>query len=148
MQVLYALESQMSKTILWGGAKILEDWKIKIAVLWSLLEFCIIAVSTVLIQIAIAEEIVGGTTPEEILAIAISFLIPPIMAFLSITLKDSINRWLNIIVGIVFIVLIPIGTGFELIPTAYLPSIIVIAIVEVVALALIVWYALKSKQEA
>jgi hypothetical protein len=70
------------------------------------------------------------------------------MAFLSLTLKDSINRWLNIIVGIVFIVLMPIGTGFGLIPTAYLPSIIVIAIVEVVALVLIVWYAWKSKQKA
>jgi hypothetical protein len=125
----------------------MEDWKIKIAVLWSLLEFCIIAVSTVLMQITIAEEIVGGTTPEEILAIVISFLIPPIMAFLSLTLKDSINRWLNIIVGIVFIVLMPIGTGFELIPTAYLPSIIVIAVVEVVTLVLIVWYAWKSKQK-
>jgi hypothetical protein len=126
----------------------MEDWMIKIAVLWSLLEFCIIAVSTVLMQIAIAEEIVGGTTPEEILAIVISFLIPPIMAFLSLTLKDSINRWLNIIVGIVFIVLMPIGTGFELIPTAYLPSIIIVAVVEVVALGLIVWYAWKSKQKA
>jgi len=126
----------------------LEDWKIKIAVLWSLLEFCIIAASTVLIQIAIAEEIVGGTTPEEILAIVVSFLIPPIMAFLSLTLKDSINRWLNIIVGIVFIVLMPIGTGFELIPTAYLPSLVIIAIVEIVALVLIVWYAWKSKQKA
>jgi MFS superfamily sulfate permease-like transporter len=70
------------------------------------------------------------------------------MAFLSLTLKDLINRWLNIIVSIVFIVLIPIGTGFEFIPAAYLGSIIIIAIVEVVALALIVWYAWKSKQKA
>jgi len=124
----------------------LEDWKIKIAVLWSLFEFCIIAVSFVLIQIAIVEEL-GGGTPEEILATVISSLIPPIMAFLSLTLKDSINRWLNIIVGIVFIVLMPIGTGFGMIPTAYLPSIIVIAIVEIVALVLIIWYAWKSKQK-
>jgi len=125
----------------------MEDWKIKIAVLWSLFEFCIIAVSFVFIQIAIVEELGGGTT-EEILATVISSLIPPIMAFLSLTLKDSISRWVNIIVGIVFIVLIPIYTGFELIPTAYLPSMIVIAIVEIVALALIVWYAWKSKQKA
>ncbi len=123
----------------------MEDWRIKIAMLWSLLEFCVVAVSIVLIQIAITEEIVGGGTPEEILAIAISLLIPPIMAFLSLTLKDSINRWANIILGIVFIVLMPIGTGFELIPTAYLPSIIIIAIVEIATLALIVWYAWKSK---
>ena len=124
----------------------MEDWKIKIAVLWSLFEFCIIAVSFVLIQIAIVEEL-GGGTPEEILATVISSLIPPIMAFLSLTLKDSINRWLNIIVGIVFIVLMPIGTGFGMIPTAYLPSVIVIAIVEIVALVLIIWYAWKSKQK-
>jgi hypothetical protein len=123
----------------------LEDWKIKIAVLWSLFEFCIIAVSILLIQIAIAEELVGGT-PEEVLATAISLLIPPIMAFLSLTLKDSINRWLNIIVGIVFIVLMP--TGIPPFPTAYLPSLVIIAIVEIVALALIVWYAWKSKQKA
>ena len=122
----------------------MEDWKIKIAVLWSLFEFCIIAVSFVLIQMAIAEEIVGGT-PEEMLATVISSLIPPIMAFLSLTLKASINRWLNIIVGIVFIVLIPIGTGFGMIQTAYLTSVIVITIVEVLALALIIWYAWKSK---
>jgi hypothetical protein len=124
----------------------LEDWKIKIAVLWSLFEFCIVAVSFVLVQMAIAEEIVGGT-PEEMLATVISSLIPPIMAFLSLILKDSINRWLNIIVGIVFIVLIPVGTGFGMIQTAYLPSVIVITIVEVVALALIIWYAWKSKQK-
>jgi hypothetical protein len=126
------------------GVKFLEDWKIKIAVLWSLFEFCIIAVSFVLIQMAKTEEIVGGT-PEEMLATVISSLIPPIMAFLSLTLKDSINRWLNIIVGIFFVVMIPIGTGFGMIQTAYLTSVIVITIVEVLALALIIWYAWKSK---
>jgi len=122
-----------------------EDWKIKIAVLWIVMEFCVITVSLVLQNIPM--ETVAETTPEEILAIAITMLIIPIMSFLSLTLKDKANRWLNIIVSIVFIVLMPF-TGFELIPTAYLPSIIVIAIVEVVALALIVWYAWKSKQKA
>jgi len=124
----------------------LEDWKIKIAVLWSLIEFCMITFTMVLQSIPM--ETVAETTPEEILAIAISSLIPPIMAFLSLTLKDKANRWLNIIVGIVLIVLIPIGSGFELIPTAYLPSTIVIAIVQIMALVLIVWYAWKSKQKA
>jgi hypothetical protein len=125
--------------------KTLEDWKIKIAVLWSLFEFCIIAASFVLVQMAITEEIVGGT-PEEILATVVSSLIPPIMAFLSLTLKGSINRWLNIIVGIFFVVMIPIGTGFGMIETAYLPSMILITIVEIMALVLIVWYAWKSKK--
>jgi hypothetical protein len=93
-------------------------------------------------------ETVAETTPGEIMAVVISSLIPPIMAFLSLTLKDRANRWLNIVVSIVFIVLLPIGSGFELIPTDYLPSTAVIAIVEVAALALIIWYAWKSKQKA
>ncbi|MDL5504013.1 MAG: DUF6326 family protein, partial [Candidatus Methanoperedens sp.] len=40
--------------------------------------------------------------PELIFLFAFLFLIPLIMAFLSLTLKDSINRWANIIVGTVF----------------------------------------------
>jgi hypothetical protein len=124
----------------------LEDWKIKVAVLWSLLEFCMITIGTVEFYLYHMEEmIVADTTPELMMVLVIIFLIPPIMAFLSLTLKDKANRWLNIIVGIVLIVLMP--TGIPPFPTAYLPSLIVIAIVEVVALALIVWYAWKSKQK-
>ncbi len=94
---------------------------------------------------SIPEEMIAETTPEEIMAVVITLLIPPIMAFLSVTLKDRANRWLNIIVGIVFIVLFPVGSvGF---PTAVLPSLILTGIVEIVALVLIVWYAWKSKQE-
>jgi len=103
---------------------------------------------TLSIVLSSIPEGIAEETPEIIMVMAITYLIPPILAFLSLTLKDSINRWLNIIVGIVFIVLIPIGTGFELIPTAYLPSAIITAIAEVAALALIVWYAWKSKQKA
>jgi len=124
----------------------LEDWKIKIAVLWVVMEFCVITFMMILSTIPM--ETAAETTPGEILAITISLLIVPIMSFLSLTLKDKANRWLNIIVSIVFIVLMLPFSGFELIPTAYLPSIILIAIVEVVALALIVWYAWKSKQKA
>jgi len=125
----------------------MEDWKIKIAALWMVFEFCMFTLSTVEFLLYHMEEmIVETTTPEMMMVLVIITLIPPLMAFLSLTLKDSINRWLNIIVGIVFIVLLPIGV--VVFPTAYLPSIIIIAIVEVVALALIVWYAWKSKQKA
>jgi hypothetical protein len=125
----------------------MEDWKIKIAVLWSVLEFCMFTIGTVEFLLYHMEEmIVETTTPEMMMVLVIITLIPPLMAFLSLTLKDSINRWLNIIVSIVFIVLLPIGV--VVFPTAYLPSIIIIAIVEVVALALIIWYAWKSKQKA
>jgi hypothetical protein len=124
--------------------KTLEDWKIKIAVLWIVVECGMFAVPMVEQHIpGYMDEIIPQTTPEVMMLLAIIVMIVPLMAFLSLTLKDSINRWLNIILSIFFIVTMPISIiDF---PTAYLPSIIIIAIVEVVALALIIWYAWKSK---
>jgi len=123
----------------------LEDWKIKIAVLW--LVFAVAGMWIPLIEHYIpgyVEEAVAQTTPEMVLMLVIIEMILPVMALLSLTLKDSINRWLNIIVAIVFIVLLPFGIlDF---PSDYLPSIIVISIVQFVAAALIVWYAWKSKR--
>jgi len=125
----------------------LEDWKIKVSVLW--LVFAAAGIWIPLIEHYIpgfVEEAVTQTTPEMVLLLVIVEMILPVMALLTLTLKDSINRWVNIIVGIVFIVLLPIGiVGF---PVAYLPSLIVIAIVQFVALAMIVWFAWKSKQKA
>jgi hypothetical protein len=81
-----------------------------------------------------------------VLAVVVTLLIPPIMAFLSLTLKNKANRCVNIIVSIVFMVLAPTGAiGF---PADYLASITVIGIVQYAALLLIVWYAWKSKQKS
>ena len=93
-----------------------------------------------------AEMIAEDTTPELMMVLVIVFLIPPFMAFLSLTLKDSINRWVNIIMCIVLVVLMPFG--MPPFPTAYMPSLIIISIAEILALALIIWYAWKSKQKA
>ena len=127
--------------------KTLEDWKIKIAVLW--LVFAVASIWIPLIEHYIpgfVEEAVAQVTPESVLMLAIIAMIIPLMALLSLTLKDSINRWLNIIVGIVFAVLMPIGVVGGGFPTAYVPSLIVVSIVEFVAAVLIVWTAWKSKQ--
>ncbi len=43
--------------------------------------------------------------PEVLLALTILLLIPLVMAFLSLILKSSVNRWANIIVALVFVVL-------------------------------------------
>jgi hypothetical protein len=84
--------------------------------------------------------------PELLLLFAIVLLVPLVMAFLSLTLKDSINRWANIIMGAVFTGLMLIAL-VELLaqPAAYS---ILLTLSKVVAGALIVWYALKSKQKA
>jgi len=121
----------------------LEDWKIKIAVLWMVFEFCMLTLGVV------GPAIPGYAveTPEMILLTVVTLLIPPILAFLSLTLKDSINRWVNIIGGIVFAVLSL--TSLAMFPIdGYFASMVLILIVEVVAEALIVWYAWKSKQKA
>jgi hypothetical protein len=67
------------------------------------------------------------------------------MAFLSLTLKDSISRWANVIVGIVYV-------GFQLfalaetlmLSTVYGYAVLMEA-AKVVVPAMIVWYAWKSK---
>jgi len=91
---------------------------------------------------------IGGMKvgPELLLVFAILLLVPLIMAFLSLTLKDSTNRWTNIIVGIVFTVFQLVA----LIETLAEPSAwaTLMELSKVVAPALIVWYAWKSKQKA
>jgi hypothetical protein len=75
-------------------------------------------------------------------------LVPLVMAFLSVTLKDSMLRWSNVIVGIVY-------TGFQIVAlgealtlsTVYAYAVL-LELSKVVAPALIVWYAWKSKQKA
>ena len=101
-----------------------------------------------LMQPGIMEQIMAEVTPELLLIYAIPyFLVPLAMAFLSLTLKDKANRWSNIIVGIVL-------TGLHIIdslavvmanPTALD---ILMSLSIIVAPALIIWYAWKSKQKA
>jgi hypothetical protein len=94
------------------GGERLEDWKIKVSVLWL---FYTVAFLTVMslgsLESGVMEHFmstgeIGGmkVTPELLLIFAILILVPLIMAFLSLTLKNAANRWANIIVGIVYTV--------------------------------------------
>lgn len=94
-------------------------------------------------QIMAGEMLGEPITPEIMIINAIMLLVPLVMSFLSLTLKDSINRWANIIVGIVSIGLILIFT--VTVTAAYA---ILLNLSMIVAAALIVWYAWKSKQKA
>jgi uncharacterized membrane protein required for colicin V production len=125
----------------------LDDWRIKIAALWVVFEFGMFTVPVVEMYIPnFMENAIAQTTPGILFVLASMTMIPPILAFLSLILKDSINRWVNVILGVVFAALTPIGVLD--VPTEYYAPMILIAIVEVVAAALIVWYAWKSKQKA
>jgi hypothetical protein len=103
----------------------------------------------------VLEEIIAGEisgtriTPEIMLMVSIEFLVPFFMAFLSLTLKDSINRWVNIIVGIFFTALGLISAITYLASaSAYSAYAILMWLSITVVTALIVWYAWKSKQKA
>lgn len=128
----------------------MEDWKIKISVLWLFSAVAFLAHQILaLLEPGVMAGIIAGEVEgmkigtELILLFAILFLVPLIMAFLSLILKDSINRWANIIVGSVFAVLF-IGV---IATVAKLSGEILMTLSTVVALTLIVWYAWKSKQK-
>ncbi len=84
-------------------------------------------------------------TSELILATTVMMLVPLVMAFLSLILKDLINRWANVALGTVY-------TGICLFDWLGSPTVpvygVVLYIAKIAASALIVWYAWKSKKQA
>ncbi len=132
-------------------AMILEDVKInvkiKLALLWvSLMFFYIYADVFSFFQPGIIEEIITGEVGDiEISQIfllggAILMAIPSFMVILSLTLKATVNRLVNIIVAIFhFIVLI----GTLLVPGEIWAYYALYMIFEAVFIVLIVWHAWK-----
>jgi hypothetical protein len=134
------------------GAEDLEDWKIKITVLWLFAAVAFLAHQIlVLMEPGIIAQLMAGEAegqkigPELILSFAILMLVPMVMAFLSLTMKDSMNRWVNIIVGAVFAALWFTGI-VDAAQSAYWGGALM-TLSAVVASALIVWYAWNSKQK-
>lgn len=129
----------------------MEGLKIKISVLWLIFNMAgLAAVALMFMEPGVVTELaeegtIAGTQlgPEMLLAGAVTLLIPLVMAFLSLTLKDKMNRWANIIVGIVYMGL---GVADLAVETAELPGYAILIIVsQFVVVALIVWYAYKWK---
>lgn len=126
----------------------MEDWKIKVSVLWLFASIAFLAHQIiVLMEPGVIVQLMAGEAEGQkinsgmILFFSILMLVPMMMAFLSLTLKDSLNRWLNIIVGAVFAVLWFISV-IEATKSAYWGGALLM-LSAVVASALIVWYAWK-----
>ena len=125
--------------------------KIKLSALWVTVMFLFAYVDIMgRYQPGHIEDVIAGkmgpfpTTQVALLAAITLMAIPSLMVFLSIALKPKVNRWANIIVGILFIV-VQLGSLFIGESWAYY---IFGSIVEVVLLSLIVVYAWKwPKQE-
>ena len=130
----------------------MDDWRIKISVLWLFASIAFLAHQIlVLMEPGIIAQLMAGEaegqkiSPELIMLFAILLLVPMVMAFLSMTLKDSLNRLVNIIVGAVFAVLWFVGV-VDAAQSAYWGGALMTLSAALVSV-LIVLYAWKSKQK-
>ena len=126
----------------------MEDVKIKLSVLWLFVGISFIAqvVLNILKPGTLAQVMAGNLegmeiTQEVMLVWAVMFLFPLVMAILSLALKDSINRWVNIIVGMVIVILCLIGF-VEYRADAYA---ILILTTRIIVAASVIWLAYKWK---
>jgi len=124
--------------------------KVRIAILWI---FLAVAMSASMILSFMGpgtiEEVMAGTmeglklTSGIIIFFSLFWLIPMAMAFLSVTLLDSLNRKINIILGIIFTVFY-IGHLLMHLLRGELPvDHLVMCLLMIVLPALILWYAIK-----
>ena len=126
-------------------------WKTRIAVLWV---FGAVAMSAhslfvfmnpALMKEMMAELEAGG--PGMLVYMSLFWLVPLWLAFLSMTLKDSCNRWTNFILGIIFTILSIVHLFQPCVGTQVHQWLIAVSMV--VVAALIAWYAWKwPKQES
>jgi len=140
----------------------MQEWKIKVSVLWLVAAVASVAdPKMVLLEPSTPASLFAGKIygqqigPASLLAVAILMLVPLVMAFLSLSLKDSINRWTNTLVGAVFAVIsisivvdalaLPIY-GAAVTFAVFIYSGALMAFAAFVASALIVWYAWPSKK--
>ena len=124
----------------------IEEMKIKLSALWIALMLTYLLGDVMRIFSGDFEvgEIAGMQATQGLfLGMAVLFVIPILMVFLSLTLNDPVNRWANIIVAIIFFVINLIGLpGY---PSAYDKFLIIIGLLFNV---LTVCYAWKwPKQE-
>lgn len=142
-----------------GGLEDIDvNVKLKLAALWTSFMFLYVYVDLLgFFKPPVIEDILAGQvftfqiTPGFILFALVSVTIPNLMIFLSLVLPARVNRWTNIVVGILYIPyslfnlagnighLFNLSFGFE----ESWPHYYFGAGVEVVLLALVLWYAWK-----
>ena len=107
-----------------------------------------------LFQPGMLEEMIAGTTAvhvtnELIFVMSIIMAVPIFMSFLSLTLKDKVNRRVNLSIGIFFVAFDLIFLGGTLFLWAFSAVETFWAIAYLVFTSLVVWYAWKwPKKEA
>ncbi|QNK62376.1 hypothetical protein H7F33_17805 [Pedobacter sp. PAMC26386] len=83
----------------------------------------------------------GTTTPAKLLFSAVLLAIPALMVFLSLVLKPKLNKWLNIILGFVYTLVMVLVVYISIDP--WWIFYIFLGIVEIVITLAIIWQAWK-----
>jgi Family of unknown function (DUF6326) len=118
--------------------------KIKLSALWTAVTLCYLYGDYFELYLPKkVEGLISGdnllNSPMNLFWAAVLLSIPALMVCLSILLKPSINRWLNIIFGLFYtaIMLLIAATNLE----AWRAFYVFLALVESIITSLIVWYA-------
>jgi hypothetical protein len=123
---------------------IMVNVKIKLSALWVSVTLCYLYCDY--FELYVPEKVEGLIngenlldSPTKLFAASMLLAIPAVMVFLSIILKPTINKWLNIVVGLLFtaMMILIAFTYSEIWYTFYL----FYAILESILTGLIVWYA-------
>jgi len=132
----------------------LEDFKvnvkIKLSALWTSVTLCYLYGDYFELYVPQKTEgLINGNnlldSPIKLFLAAVLLAIPALMVFLSVFLKASINRWLNICVGLFFTAIMVLIAFTSITP--WRAFYVFLAAVESIITSLIVWYAWKwSKQ--
>lgn len=137
---------------------LLADYKIniklKLALLWTTLMFLYIYADYFLLMVPgkikemmDAQTPVGPTTPGLLIIFSLLLIVPAIMIILSVFLKPSINKWLNILFGLLYsiisilIIISGIGDSWQAFFVLY-------NVIELFILTTIIWLAWKWPGES
>ena len=83
----------------------------------------------------------GPTTQGVLIGTSVMLAIPSLMIFLSVALKPGLNRWLNIIMGVVYTLIICITMWSWYFYIIY-------GVLEISLTGLVVWYAWRWPRQA
>ncbi|MEJ5996053.1 DUF6326 family protein [Pedobacter sp. Du54] len=118
--------------------------KVKLAALWASLMSCYIYGDyfSLYVPHKIEKFIAGNTlldSPLKLFSAAVLLAIPAVMICLSVLLKPLLNRWLNIIFGIFYSILMLLIAITTL--SVWWSFYVFLAVLEVIISSLIVWHA-------
>jgi hypothetical protein len=128
-----------------GGDVFLEDWKTKVSTLWLMNEFSMVTMFLFgLFETGDLTHLVPpiAVNSTSLLLVSLALIADVAMAFLSQSLANNMNRWLNIIVGAAY----GIGALVALVGMLMWGSVLaILSAAGFLWMVLVVWLAWKSK---